>query len=173
MSLDIPWTSLSVSLSRRPAIRRGRQQVARHMSKQRVSTMNSILLIVHRPLRRFPACSRPRGAAAVLLAVALSGIVGFAGLGSEVASWYYTTRAMQGAADSAVLPPPAALSSATATGATITAISSVTRAAASRRRSILRTHQQHDRHRQQSAGHDHEPDRLLIAFHDSIAMSRC
>jgi Flp pilus assembly protein TadG len=91
------------------------------MSKQRVSTMNSILLIVHRPLRRFSGVLRDRrGAAAVLLAVALSGIVGFAGLGSEVASWYYTTRAMQGAADSAAATAAAALSSATATGATIT-----------------------------------------------------
>ena len=61
-----------------------------------------------------------RGAAAVLLAVALSGIVGFAGLGSEVASWYYTTRSMQGAADSAASTAAAALASATATGSTIT-----------------------------------------------------
>ena len=41
------------------------------------------------------------GTIAVLLALALSAIVGFAGLGTEVASWYYTKRAMQGAADAA------------------------------------------------------------------------
>src|SRR4030088_2994116 len=83
--------------------------------------MQSVLSILNRPLRVVAKLLRDRrGAAAVLLAVALSGIVGFAGLGSEVASWYYTTRSMQGAADSAASTAAATLASATATGSTIT-----------------------------------------------------
>src|ERR1044072_8611490 len=42
-----------------------------------------------------------KGGAAVLFAVSLSGIIGFAGLGTEVGSWYLTKRSMQSAADSA------------------------------------------------------------------------
>jgi Flp pilus assembly protein TadG len=83
--------------------------------------MHSILSILNRPLPVVARLLRDRrGAAAVLLAIALSGIVGFAGLGSEVASWYYTTRSMQGAADSAAATAAATLSSAKATGSTIT-----------------------------------------------------
>ena len=40
-----------------------------------------------------------RGAAAIFLALALAGLVGLAGLGTEGARWYFTKRAMQGAAD--------------------------------------------------------------------------
>src|ERR1041385_4281317 len=61
-----------------------------------------------------------RGAAAIMLAVALSGIVGFAGLGSEVAAWYFTTRAMQGAASSAAASAAAELAAATVAGSSIT-----------------------------------------------------
>ena len=83
--------------------------------------MHSILSILNRPLPVVAKLLRDRrGAAAVLLAIALSGIVGFAGLGSEVAGWYYTTRSMQGAADSAAATAAATLSSAKATGSTIT-----------------------------------------------------
>jgi len=64
--------------------------------------MSRSLLIPKRPLRAIRRLLRDRrGATAVMLAIALSGIVGFAGLGSEVAAWYFTTRAMQGAASSA------------------------------------------------------------------------
>ena len=77
--------------------------------------------LMNRPLPVVAKLFRDRrGAAAVLLAVALSGIVGFAGLGSEVASWYYTTRSMQGAVDSAASTAAAALASATSSGSTIT-----------------------------------------------------
>jgi Flp pilus assembly protein TadG len=83
--------------------------------------MQSILSILNRPLPVVAKLFRDRrGAAAVLLAVALSGIVGFAGLGSEVASWYYTTRSMQGAVDSAASTAAATLASATSSGSTIT-----------------------------------------------------
>jgi Flp pilus assembly protein TadG len=83
--------------------------------------MQSILSILNRPLPVVAKLFRDRrGAAAVLLAIALSGIVGFAGLGSEVASWYYTTRSMQGAVDSAASTAAATLASATSTGSTIT-----------------------------------------------------
>jgi Flp pilus assembly protein TadG len=88
---------------------------------EEVSTMRTILSILNRPLPVVAKLFRDRrGAAAVLLAVALSAIVGFAGLGSEVAGWYYTTRSMQGAADSAASTAAAALASATSTGSTIT-----------------------------------------------------
>ncbi len=63
--------------------------------------MQRIPPILRRPLPVMAKLFRDRrGAAAVILAIALSGIVGFAGLGSEVAGWYYITRSMQGAADS-------------------------------------------------------------------------
>ena len=85
--------------------------------------MRTILSILNRPLQVVAKLFRDRrGAAAVLLAVALSGIVGFAGLGSEVASWYYTTRSMQGAVDSAASTAAAALASATSSGSNLDAI---------------------------------------------------
>src|SRR6267154_1669834 len=93
----------------------------RILTAEEVSTMPSILSLLNRPLPVVARLFRDRrGAAAVLLAIALSGIVGFAGLGSEVASWYYTTRSMQGAADSAAATAAAALASTTSTGSTIT-----------------------------------------------------
>jgi hypothetical protein len=61
-----------------------------------------------------------RGATAIMLAVALSGIVGFAGLGTEVAAWYFTTRSMQGAASSAAASAAAELAAATVAGSSIT-----------------------------------------------------
>jgi Flp pilus assembly protein TadG len=42
-----------------------------------------------------------RGAAAVTIALAFTAIAGLAGLGAETATWYYTQRKMQGAADAA------------------------------------------------------------------------
>jgi Flp pilus assembly protein TadG len=83
--------------------------------------MSSINLIFHRPARPFAdVLSDREGAVAVLLAIALSAIVGFAGLGSEVAAWYYTKRAMQGAADSAATSAAAALAAATSSGSSVT-----------------------------------------------------
>ena len=41
------------------------------------------------------------GAAAVTLALALSAVLGLAGLGTEVAAWYTARQTMQGAADAA------------------------------------------------------------------------
>jgi Flp pilus assembly protein TadG len=61
-----------------------------------------------------------KGTIAVLLALALSAIVGFAGLGTEVASWYYTKRAMQGAADAAASSAAAELASTTVAGSSAT-----------------------------------------------------
>ena len=63
-----------------------------------------------------------RGTVAVLLALALSAIVGFAGLGSEVASWYYTKRAMQSAANFAATSAAAELAAATLSGSTVSGI---------------------------------------------------
>ena len=41
------------------------------------------------------------GATAVLIAIALTGVVGLAGLATEGANWYFTSRRMQSAADAA------------------------------------------------------------------------
>ena len=76
--------------------------------------------ILKRPLpaiRRF--VGDRRGAAAVMLAIALSGIIGFAGLGSEVAAWYYTTRSMQTAVDASATSAAAELAAATVGGSSI------------------------------------------------------
>src|SRR5262249_38825642 len=59
-----------------------------------------------------------RGATAIMLAIALSAIIGFAGLASEVASWYFTTRAMQGAASSSASSAAAQLAAAILSGST-------------------------------------------------------
>jgi Flp pilus assembly protein TadG len=78
--------------------------------------ISSAILIPRRFLTRL-ARDR-RGTVAVILALALFAIVGFAGLGTEVASWYYTKRAMQGAADSAASSAAAELAAATSAGST-------------------------------------------------------
>ena len=76
--------------------------------------------ILKRPLPVVGKLARDdRGATAIMLAIALSSIVGFAGLGSEVAGWYYTTRAMQGAASSAAASAAAELAAATVGGSSI------------------------------------------------------
>jgi Flp pilus assembly protein TadG len=41
------------------------------------------------------------GASAVMVALAITGLIGFTGLGTEAANWYVTQRSMQGAADAA------------------------------------------------------------------------
>src|ERR1700720_1056891 len=73
-------------------------------------------------------CARPMlvgvlhdrsGAAAIILAIALSAIVGFAGLGTEVASWYFIQRSMQGAASSAASSAAAELAAATIAGSSV------------------------------------------------------
>lgn len=64
--------------------------------------MSNISSLFRGPLRpSISALSDRKGGAAVLFAVSLSGIIGFAGLGTEVGSWYLTKRTMQSAADSA------------------------------------------------------------------------
>jgi Flp pilus assembly protein TadG len=55
------------------------------------------------------------GATAVIIALALSAIVGFAGLGTETASWYFIKRSMQGAADSAAATAAAELAASSST----------------------------------------------------------
>src|SRR5437773_12476183 len=49
------------------------------------------------------------GATAVALALSLSALAGFVGLGTEAASWYTTKRTMQGAADAAATAAALAL----------------------------------------------------------------
>ncbi len=60
------------------------------------------------------------GATLVVLALSLSGIVGFAGLGTEAASWYLTKRSMQGAADAAASTAAAALAAGAKNSSTLT-----------------------------------------------------
>lgn len=55
-----------------------------------------------------------RGATAVMTALALSSLVGFAGLGTEVGIWYVAKRNMQGAADSAAISAANAVMAGTA-----------------------------------------------------------
>jgi Flp pilus assembly protein TadG len=82
--------------------------------------MTNLLYIPKRPLAVLDRLVQDRrGATAVMLAVALTGIIGFAGLGSEVASWYFTTRSMQVAADSAAASAAAELAAATLSGSSI------------------------------------------------------
>ena len=60
------------------------------------------------------------GGTLVALAISLSGIAGFAGLGSEAASWYMTKRAMQGAADAAASTAASALAAGANNGTILT-----------------------------------------------------
>src|SRR5256885_12654663 len=64
--------------------------------------MGQILSILGQPVAPVSRLLRTRsGAPAVAVAFALTVVLGFAGLGTEAASWYYTKRSMQGAADAA------------------------------------------------------------------------
>ena len=81
--------------------------------------MRTFLSLIRMPVPVFAGVLRDRrGAVAVLLAIALSAIVGFAGLGSEVAGWYYTTRSMQSASDAAATSAAAELAYNTAASST-------------------------------------------------------
>src|SRR5438105_15941104 len=93
--------------------------------------MRSILSIPRRPLRLIRSVlGDPAGSTAVIIALALSAIVGFAGLGTETASWYLIKRSMQGAADTAAATAAAELAASSA--ATSTQMTSVARSVASR-----------------------------------------
>jgi Flp pilus assembly protein TadG len=59
-----------------------------------------------------------RGTSAVILALSLTGIIGTAGLGTEVAAWYMQRQTMQGAADAASFTAATALQA----GATVSQI---------------------------------------------------
>src|SRR5438270_13489076 len=73
--------------------------------------------ILKRPLPAIRQLIRDRrGAVAIMLAIALSAIIGFAGLGSEVAAWYFTTRSMQSAASAAAASAAAELAAGAVSG---------------------------------------------------------
>src|SRR5947209_11418060 len=59
------------------------------------------------------------GATAVAIALALTAVLGFAGLGTEAASWYYTKRNMQSAADAAAATAGANLAISLQRGGTV------------------------------------------------------
>src|SRR4051812_22788523 len=60
-----------------------------------------------------------RGAVMPLFALTLPIIIGFAGLGTEVADWYLTKRTMQGAADAAAATAAASLAAGTTAASTL------------------------------------------------------
>lgn len=81
-------------------------------------------LAVHRP-RPIAQClggvlADCAGGSLIALAISLSGVAGFAGLGTEAANWYLTKRAMQGAADAAASTAAAALAAGANSAATVT-----------------------------------------------------
>jgi hypothetical protein len=79
--------------------------------------MSKFLSVPKRPLRTIRRLARDdRGATAVILAIALPFIISFAGLGSEVAAWYFTTRSMQSAASAAAASAAAELAAGAVSG---------------------------------------------------------
>ena len=73
--------------------------------------------------------SERAGGATIVFALSLPAIVGFAGLGTEAASWYLTKRTMQGAADTAAAAAGTALSAGTSS---VSALTSEARSIAAR-----------------------------------------
>ena len=73
--------------------------------------------------------SERAGGATTVFALSLPAIVGFAGLGTEAASWYLTKRTMQGAADTAASAAGTALSAGTSS---VSALTSEARSIAAR-----------------------------------------
>jgi Flp pilus assembly protein TadG len=72
--------------------------------------MGNILSGIRHPVAPVSGLLRNRsGATAVTVALALTAVLGFAGLGTEAASWYYTKRNMQSAADAAAATAGASL----------------------------------------------------------------
>ena len=66
-----------------------------------------------------------RGAAALTIAIAFTGLAGLAGLGAEGTTWYYTQRSMQGASDAAAHTAATAMMMQTPSAAAITQAKSV------------------------------------------------
>ena len=72
--------------------------------------MQHMLFTVLRPLPLFQRVLGDRsGATAIVIGLALTGMLGFAGLGTEAAMWYFTKRDMQSAADAAAVTAAANL----------------------------------------------------------------
>src|SRR5215207_4163859 len=96
---------------KKPAAKSLPRSIAQHLCKPLGRTLD-------KPLRKLLADRT--GASAVLLALALSGLVGAAGLATEAASWYAEKRAMQGAADAAASTAAAALAAGAKSPSTLT-----------------------------------------------------
>lgn len=74
--------------------------------------MDDTVSMIRQPILAVRHVLRDRsGATAVLVALALTGVLGVAGLGSEAAGWYFTKRDMQSAADAAAATAGANLAS--------------------------------------------------------------
>src|SRR5262249_33597525 len=113
MSLDISWTMLSVNLASHACFNPPPNQKCPSLTGRTASNLPQFPPLLNAPWLGIRQLIRDRrGAAAVMLAIVLTGIVGFAGLGSEVAAWYFTTRAMQNATSSAAASAAATLAAA-------------------------------------------------------------
>jgi Flp pilus assembly protein TadG len=90
-------------------MRRLQTKVAR-LEFSGVSKMRCIPSIPRRPYQLVRGLlGDTAGGSAVIIALSLSAIIGFAGLGTETASWYLIKRSMQGAADTAAATAAAEL----------------------------------------------------------------
>src|ERR1044071_3927321 len=76
------------------------------------------------------------GATAVAVALALTAVLGFAGLGTEAAGWYYTKRNMQSAADAAAATAGANLAITLQRGGTVSSSQFTTDAQRSEERRV-------------------------------------
>jgi Flp pilus assembly protein TadG len=86
----------------------GRKEAAGHVSSRSIGKCFRNL------------CGDLAGGVAVVLALSFSAVVGFAGIGTEAASWYLTKRAMQGAADAAASTAAAALAAGASSASLLT-----------------------------------------------------
>jgi Flp pilus assembly protein TadG len=86
----------------------GRKEAAGHVSSRSIGNCFRNL------------CGDLAGGVAVVLALSFSAVVGFAGIGTEAASWYLTKRAMQGAADAAASTAAAALAAGASSASLLT-----------------------------------------------------
>src|ERR1043166_9242696 len=85
-----------------------------------VNQMGDILSGTRHPVAPVSGLLRDRsGATAVAVAFALTAVLGFAGLGTEAASWYYTKRIMQSEADAAAASAGANLAMTLQPGGTV------------------------------------------------------
>src|SRR4051794_28023292 len=88
-----------------------------------VNQMGKFRSLLRQPISPVAGTLRDHsGATAVAIAFALTAVLGFAGLGTEAASWYYTKRNMQSAADAAAASAGANLAITLQRGGTVSSL---------------------------------------------------